>query len=131
MNSIAGRLSGLQRLGLFGGMILAVLVVAGIFGMAGLSLREEAYYEPGKPLPSREDCFYEKLSRFQNINRQIIAQAASDCELEVQSLEGHEQRRQEWMQRQAERARQRAAEPPPVAVEETPQEPDRVRRVWR
>ncbi|WP_298727790.1 hypothetical protein [uncultured Ferrovibrio sp.] len=114
--------------------MLVLLMVAGFIGLVMVPSQEKVYYTPGK-IPTREDCFYERLALFKNVTRQIIYQVASDCELEVQSLEGHEQMRQEWIERQAQKARQRAAqkaaaEPPPPPPEE-PQELDRVRRVWR
>jgi hypothetical protein len=122
----------LQRFSMLGLGILALLVLAGIFGFALVPGNEKPFYSPGN-IPSREECFYDKLAQFRNVTKQIIYQVAQDCELEVQSLEGHEQMRQEWIERQAEKARQRAAEkaetpPPPV---EEPKELDRVRRVWR
>lgn len=123
----------LQRFGILGFGLLGLLVLAGFFSLVMMPNKEEAYYTPGR-IPTREDCFYEKLAVFKNVNRQIIFQVASDCELEVQSLEGHEQMRQEWIERQAEKARQRAAEKvvaEPAPPTEQPQELDRVRRVWR
>lgn len=122
----------LQRFSIVGLGALALLALAGIFSFAVLPGNEKPFYSPGK-VPSREECFYDKLAIFKNVTRQIIFQAAQECELEVQSLEGHEQMRQEWIERQAEKARQRAAakaesSPPPA---EEPQELDRVRRVWR
>lgn len=121
----------LQRYGVYGLVLLGLLLLAGFFGLV-LPGREKPFYTPGN-IPSREDCFYDKLAMFKHVNKQIIFQVAQDCELEVQSLEGHEQMRQEWIERQAEKARQRAAqkaaEPPPPAEE--PKELDRVRRVWR
>jgi hypothetical protein len=123
------RLSVLQRLGIFGGVALGLLALAGLTNYAINTTKEKPFFTPGQ-VPSRDDCFYGKLAQFKNVTRQIIFQAAQECEIEVQSLEGHEQKRQEWIERQAERARQRASEP----VVDTPQpeqEKDRVRRVWR
>ncbi len=121
----------LQRFGIFGFAVLALFVLAGIFSFAVLPGREKPFYTPGK-VPSREECFYDKLAIFKNVTRQIIYQTAQECEIEVQSLEGHEQMRLDWVERQAEKARLRAAqkaEPQPAAEE--PKELDRVRRVWR
>lgn len=125
------RFSVLQRLGIFGGLALGLLAVGGIVNFAINSPKEKPFYTPGQ-VPSRDDCFYGKLAQFKNVTRQIIFQAGQECEIEVQSLEGHEQKRQEWIERQAEKARQRAADPvvqTPAPAEE--QEKDRVRRVWR
>ncbi|WP_300296608.1 hypothetical protein [Ferrovibrio sp.] len=119
----------LQRLSIVGVLALILLIAAGFYAYMTGPGREQAFYTPGN-VPSREDCFYRKLAQFQNVTRQIIFQAAQECELEVQSLEGHEQMRQEWIDRQAEKARQRAAQPVAPAPEE-PKELDRVRRVWR
>lgn len=122
----------LQRYGIYGIILLGLLFVAGLFSFI-LPGREKPFYTPGN-IPSREDCFYDKLAIFKHVNKQIIFQAAQDCELEVQSLEGHEQMRQEWIERQAEKARERAAQkaaaPAPKPAEE-PKELDQVRRVWR
>jgi len=131
-NNPLGRFSALQRLGLFGGLVLALLVVAGIFGVARISLQEKPFFVPGKPIPSREDCFYDHLARFKNVNKQIIFQVATECELEIQSLKGHEKMYDAWVQEQADKARARAAQkaaaPKP---EEPPKEVDRLRRVWQ
>src|SRR3546814_21140209 len=65
------------------------------------------------------------------VTRQIIYQTAQECEIEVQSLEGHEQMRQDWVERQVEKARQHAAQKqvePQPAPQEEPKELDRVRR---
>lgn len=119
----------LQRFSILGGLALALLIVAGLYTYMTGPGRDKPFYTPGN-IPSREDCFYRKLAQFQNVTRQIIFQVAQDCELEVQSLEGHEQMRQEWIERQAQKARERAAQPVEAAPEE-PKELDRVRRVWR
>lgn len=129
-SSPLSRFSALQRFGVIGGLLLALLAVAGLFGAATITLREEPYFVPGRPVPTKEECFYDRLARFKNINRQIIVQVAQECELEIQSLQGHEKMYDAWVEEQAERARQRAeqkAEPLP----EAPKEVDRVRRVWR
>jgi hypothetical protein len=98
-----------------------------------VSLEEKPYFTPGKSIPSREDCFYDKLAKFKNVNRQIIFQVANECELEVQSLQGHEKMYDAWVQEQAERARERAAQKAAEQAKpaETPKEGDRVRRVWQ
>jgi hypothetical protein len=131
MASFMERISVLQRLSFIGIVVLLLLVAAGLYTFMAGSQREKAFYTPGA-VPSRDDCFYGKLAQFKNVTRQIIFQAAQECEIEVQSLEGHEQRRQEWIERQAEKARQRAADPQPAqAVPEEPKEKDTLRRVWR
>lgn len=121
----------LQRFGMMGFGLLALFALAGVFSFAVLPGKEKPFYTPGK-VPTREECFYDKLAIFKNVTRQIIFQAAQECEIEVQSLEGHEQMRQDWVERQAEKARIHAAkkaEPQPVVEEQ--KELDRVRRVWR
>jgi hypothetical protein len=124
------RFSVLQRLSVLGIVVLLLLVGAGIYTFFISMPREKAFYTPGA-VPSREDCFYGKLAQYKNVTRQIIFQTAQECELEVQSIEGHEQMRQEWVERQAEKARQRAANPQPAPAPEEPREQDRLRRVWR
>ncbi|MEK9967757.1 MAG: hypothetical protein VW600_01390 [Ferrovibrio sp.] len=123
------RFSVLQRLSVFGVFLLLLLVGAGIYSFMAALPKEKPFYTPGA-VPSREDCFYGKLAQFKNLTKQILFSAAQECEVEVQSIEAHEQRRQEWMERQAEKARIRAANPEPAPAEE-PKEVDRVRRVWR
>lgn len=130
-NNPLSRFSGLQRLGFAGLLLLLALVVAGIYGMVTVSLEEKPYFVPGKAIPSQEDCFYDRLAKFRNVNKQIIFQAANECKLEIQSLQGHEKMYDAWVQEQAEKAQARAAAkaaPPPA---EPPKESDRVRRVWQ
>lgn len=122
------RFSVLQRLGIYGGTALGLLALGGLVNFIVNTPREKPFYTPGQ-VPSRDDCFYGKLAQFKNVTRQIIFQAAQECEIEVQSLEGHEQKRQEWLARQAEKALRPAEPVAPAPVEE--QEKDRVRRVWR
>lgn len=119
----------LARTGMIFAGAMALLGLAGYMGLEIVTDDEKPYYTPGK-VPSRDDCFYEKINRFKNLNKQILFQAAQECELEVQSIEGHEQERLEWLERKAEAARSRPAAP--AAQEPQPQqELDRVRRVWR
>lgn len=68
------------------------------------------------------------MKTYAKIDKQILQSIAFDCELTVQSIEGHEKLRQAWEERQA----VREATPRPAAPESTiPAEADRVRRVWR
>ncbi len=120
----------LQRMGFLGVIVLLLLVGAGVYSFFLAQPKEKAFYTPGT-VPSRDDCFYGKLAQFKNITRQVLFMAAQECEIEVQSVEGHEQRRQEWIERQAERERQRALNPDPAPVVEEPKEKDTLRRVWR
>jgi len=123
------RFSVLQKLGIYGGFALGLLALGGVINFVVNAPKEKPFYTPGQ-VPSRDDCFYGKLAQFKNVTRQIIFQAGQECEVEVQSVEMHEHKRIEWMERQAEKARQRAAEPV-APVPEEPQEKDRLRRVWR
>lgn len=69
-----------------------------------------------------------KMKTYNKIDKQILQSIAFECELTVQSIEGHEKLRQAWQERQA----VRDAAPKPAAAEPTtPAEADRVRRVWR
>lgn len=120
----------LQRMGFFGVMLLLLLAAAGAWTLYQSLPKEKPFYTPGV-VQSRDDCFYGKLAQFSNLTRQILYNAAQECEIEVQSVEGHEQRRQEWIERQAERERQRALNPDPAPVVEEPKEKDTLRRVWR
>lgn len=124
------RFSVLQRMGFLGVIALLLLAGAGVYTFFLATPKEKAFYTPGT-VPSRDDCFYGKLAQFKNVTRQILFTTAQECEIEVQSVEGHEQRRQEWMERQAERERQRALNPDPVPAADEPKEKDTLRRVWR
>lgn len=86
-----------------------------------------SFYTPGVT-PKREDCVMARMKTYAKIDKQILQSIAAECELTVQSIEGHEKLRQAWQERQA----VREAAPKPAAVEPTaPAEADRVRRVWR
>lgn len=110
--------------------ILAVLLVLGTVGWLlrpGSGGGSDAYYTPGVT-PKREDCVIAKMKTYNKLDKLILQQIAFECELTVQSIEGHEVLRKEWETRQA----QRAAEPKPEApATPVPEESDRVRRVWR
>lgn len=85
------------------------------------------FYTPGVT-PKREDCVLVKMKSYSRIDAQILQTIATECELTVQSIEGHEKLRREWEQRQA----VRDATPKPAAAEPAPAaEGDRTRRVWR
>jgi len=90
---------------------------------------DDAFYRPGIT-PSREECVLAKMKTYAKIDKLTLQSIASECELTVQSIEGHEVMRKAWEARQA--ARQ--AEPKPAAAPvaaEPPPESDRLRRVWR
>lgn len=68
------------------------------------------------------------MKTYSKIDKQVLQSIAFECELTVQSIEGHEKLRQAWEDRQA----VREAAPRPAAAEPTaPAEGDRMRRVWR
>lgn len=86
-----------------------------------------SFYTPGVT-PKREDCVMARMKTYAKIDKQILQSIAAECELTVQSIEGHEKLRQAWQERQA----VREAAPKPAAPESAvPAEADRVRRVWR
>lgn len=88
---------------------------------------DAAFYTPGVT-PKREDCVIARMKAYNKIDKQILQSIAFECELTVQSIEGHEKLRQAWEERQAVRE---AAPKPAMAEPATPAEADRVRRVWR
>lgn len=128
-SSLPQKLSPLTKFGLYFAAGVVLLGIAGYISVSAIVDEEKPFYTPGV-VPSRESCFLEKISRFRNINKQILFQAAQECELEIQSIEGHEQARLEWLERKAEALRNAkpAEAPPPPTVEEPK---DRLRRVWR
>ncbi len=118
------------RLLLWLGGLLLLALVSGYIGIALVKDDEKPFYQPGV-IPSREECFIDKLARYSKINKQILFQVGQECELEIQSIEGHEERRLEWLQEQAEKRRQQRPEPPPAVAEPPPAPVDTIRRVWR
>lgn len=87
---------------------------------------EAAFYTPGVT-PKREDCVIAKMKSYNKLDKQILQNIAFECELTVQSIEGHEKLRQAWEDRQT----VREAAPKPAAEPAPPAESDRLRRVWR
>lgn len=111
-------------------MILLLLGTVVWLIRPGSAGREDRYYVPGVT-PSREDCVIAKMKNYNRIDRLVMQAIATECELTVQSIEGHETLRKAWEARQAVReAAPKPAAPAPVA-EPAPPEGDRVRRVWR
>lgn len=112
--------------------VAAVLlpVLAGIgFLLWPLGGYQDAFYTPGAT-PSREECAYAKLKNYKRVDKQILYNIAQDCELTVQSIEGHEGLRKAWEQRQAARETEATSAPAPAAASE-PAQGDTLRRVWR
>lgn len=128
-NIMPDKNSPVLRLLLWLGGLLLLALVSGYIGVSIVKDEEKPFYQPGV-IPSREECFIEKLSRYSKLTKQILFQAGQECELEIQSIEGHEQRRIEWLQEQAEKRRLQKEAPPPEAP--PPAAPvDTVRRIWR
>ncbi|WP_370153423.1 hypothetical protein [Ferrovibrio sp.] len=117
----------LPRLGLI--LLTAALVLMAV-GVAALLNRgaEKQYYTPGSKV-SREDCFYDRIRQYNKVTRQVLNAIASECELTVQSIEGHERMRKEWEARQAARVEEAPAPAPAPAA--PPADRDQIRRVWR
>lgn len=112
-----------------GAAVLAILLVLGAVGwmLRPGSRGDDRYYVPGVT-QTREDCVMAKMKTYAKIDRQVMMSIANECELTVQSIEGHEKLRKAWEERQA----VREAAPKPVApVAEPAPEGDRLRRVWR
>lgn len=128
-NIVPDKNSPVLRLLLWLGGLLLLALVSGYIGVSIVKDEEKPFYQPGV-IPSREECFIDKLSRYSKLTKQILFQAGQECELEIQSIEGHEQRRIEWLQEQAEKRRLQKEAPPPEAP--PPAAPvDTVRRIWR
>jgi len=117
-----------RRLSTVGGVFIVLLLL----GAAAMMLRPGAssspFYTPGVT-PSREDCVLAKMKTYAKLNKQTLANIATECELTVQSIEGHEVLRKAWEAREAARAAEPKAPAPEPATAE-PAEKDRLRRVW-
>ncbi len=119
-----------RRLLITGGGMVAVIL---ILGYVGYTLRpstrdaETNFYTPGVT-PKREDCVINRMKTYAKLDKMVMQSIATECELTVQSIEGHEKLRQAWEERQAVRD---AAPKPVAAPEPPPAEADRLRRVWR
>jgi len=100
----------------------------------GYSLRptgrepDAVFYTPGVT-PKREDCVMTKMKSYAKIDKLTLQSIAMECELTVQSIEGHEKLRQAWQERQA--VRDAMPKPAPAAEPVPAAEGDRLRRVWR
>lgn len=121
----------MNRRALLGSVGAAVIIV--ILAGIAYALRpmgrdtDAAFYTPGVT-PKREDCVMARMKTYNKIDKQMLQSIAMECELTVQSIEGHEKLRQAWQERQA----VREAAPRPASTEPTtPAESDRIRRVWR
>lgn len=90
---------------------------------------DAAFYTPGVT-PSREECVLKKMKSYAKIDKPTLQAIAMECELTVQSIEGHEGMRKAWEARQANRPVEVKPAPPPPASEPAPQG-DTMRRVWR
>lgn len=108
------------------GLTALLLVGAGIGWMLRSGKSDGPYYTPGVT-PSREECVLAKMKTYAKLTRQTLTNIAQECELTVQSIEGHETLRKAWEAREA----TRASEPQPAAEPAKAQpEGDKLRRVW-
>ena len=105
------------------------LLVGLVFLLWPRDRSDDAFYRPGIT-PSREECVLAKMKTYAKIDRMTLQTIAAECELTVQSIEGHEVMRKAWETRQAVRQAEPKPVPAPVAAEPPP-ESDRLRRVWR
>ncbi len=113
--------------GIGAAVILSILAGVGYLLRPTTREAEASFYTPGVT-PKREDCVMAKMKTYNKIDKQMLQSIAFECELTVQSIEGHEKLRHAWQERQA----VREAAPKPAAAETaTPAEADRTRRVWR
>jgi hypothetical protein len=110
--------------------VISLAVLAAVSGAAVWMLRagksDDTYYTPGVT-PSREQCVLAKMKTYAKLTQQTLINIAQECELTVQSIEGHEVLRKAWEARQAARAAEPQPAPQPAV---TAPEGDRVRRVW-
>lgn len=108
-------------------MILVLLGVVGFLIRPDPKIDGVNFYTPGMT-PTREDCALAKMKNYAKLDKQVMQAIAMECELTVQSIEGHEKLRKAWEERQA----VREVAPKPAAAEPAaPAEGDRLRRVWR
>jgi hypothetical protein len=120
------RRSGRRLLSTLAGLAVLALVCGAVFWMMRAGRGDGAYYTPGVT-PSREECVLAKMKTYNKLTKQTLTNIAQECELTVQSIEGHETLRKAWEARQA----ARVAEPQPEQQPATAApERDRLRRVW-
>lgn len=115
-------------IGSFGAVVI-LLILAGVgYAVRPSSRDADASFYTSGVTPKREDCVLVKMKNYSKIDKHVLQSIAMDCELTVQSIEGHQKLRQAWEERQAVRE---AAPKPATPEATTPAEADRVRRVWR
>jgi hypothetical protein len=110
------------------GVAVIILILAGVSYVLRPSGKDadQTFYTPGIT-PKREDCVIARMKSYNKLDKQMLQAIAMECELTVQSIEGHEKLRKAWEDRQA----TREATPKPAAEPAPPAEGDRLRRVWR
>lgn len=119
-----------QRLRTFALAAVALPILAGIVLLFWPGRgKDAAFYTPGVT-PSREDCVMAKMKTYAKLDKPTLQAIALECELTVQSIEGHEGMRKAWEARQANRPAERPAPAPAPEPAPAPQG-DSLRRVWR
>ena len=92
--------------------------------------KDAVFYTPGVT-PSREDCVMTKMKTYAKLDKPTLQAIAMECELTVQSIEGHEGMCKAWEARQANRPAEVKLGPAPAAAPEPAPQGDTLRRVWR
>ncbi|HLT76500.1 MAG TPA: hypothetical protein VKZ87_03845 [Ferrovibrio sp.] len=108
--------------------IVVVPVLVGLVYALWPGRGEEVFYTPGVT-PSREECVMQKMKNYAKIDKPTLQAIAVECELTVQSIEGHEVMRKAWEARQATRPVE--TKPAPAPAPEPAPQGDTLRRVWR
>lgn len=121
------RPGGRRLLSTVAGVAVLLVVCGGVAMLFRSGSRSDGpYYTPGVT-PSREECVLAKMKTYAKLTKQTLTNIAEECELTVQSIEGHEKLRKAWEAREA----ARPPEPAPAAEPtKTQPEGDKLRRVW-
>src|SRR3546814_12870363 len=110
------RRTGGRLISAFAGLAGLLVVCGGVAMLFRSGSRSDGpYYTPGVT-PSREECVLAKMKTYAKVTKQTLTNIAEECELTVQSIEGHEKLRKAWEASDA----ARPPEPPAAAEPANP-----------